>query len=152
MDRACSTVVMALALAARASAWGVGPRGALGLARSTQVGRHHVGRHGTSGMTTLMSGATAGDLVKVNWSVKMEGGEPLPAESQVFDQGEVSLVVGAGGYLPCLHSAVTELEPGASKVTHHPALKETTNPLLLPRPCHAQPHAHASSPDLHGQI
>ena len=77
MDRVCSTVVMALALAARASAWGVGPRGALGLARSTQVGRHHVGRHGTSGMTTLMSTAVAGDLVKVNWSVKMEGGEPL---------------------------------------------------------------------------
>lgn len=66
--------------------------------------------------TTLMSTATTGDLVKVNWSVKMEGGEPLPVESQVFDQGEVSLVVGAGGYLPCLHSAVTELASGASKV------------------------------------
>lgn len=30
----------------------------------------------------------------------------------MFDQGEISFVVGGGGYLPCLHKLATEVEVG----------------------------------------
>jgi hypothetical protein len=51
------------------------------------------------GRALYMSAAVEGDLVAVNWAVKTADGKALPEEAQVFDQGKVRLVVGAGGDL-----------------------------------------------------
>jgi len=43
------------------------------------------------------SAAATGDLVAVNFGVTTADGKVLPEDAQVFDQGRVRLVVGAGG-------------------------------------------------------
>ena len=50
-----------------------------------------------------MSAAATGDLVSVNWSCTTAEGQVLPEEAQVFDQGRVRLVLGAGGAIPVFH-------------------------------------------------
>jgi len=54
--------------------------------------------------------ATPGDYVKVRYSLADAATkEPLTGPEAVFDQGEVSLVVGAGGFIPGLHSRIPSL-------------------------------------------
>ena len=54
---------------------------------------------------------TVGSLVSVKYSLAdAETGEPLPESVDVFDQGEVRLVVGSGGFIPGLHSSVEKIE------------------------------------------
>ena len=69
------------------------------------------------GRTLYMSAAAAaGDLVAVNWAVKTADGKALPEEVQVFDQGKVRLVVGAGGdLLLCLCTAHVEVALSADQ-------------------------------------
>ena len=60
------------------------------------------------------SGPTAslvrvGSVVNVDFSLVAETGEALPSEADVFDQGNVRFVVGAGGYIEGLHSSVQKL-------------------------------------------
>ena len=57
-------------------------------------------RYAHLGKTLQMSAAAAGDLVSVNWSCTTAEGQALPEEAQVFDQGRVRLVLGAGGAIP----------------------------------------------------
>lgn len=65
-----------------------------------------------------MSGAaSAGDAVRVKWSAWVKGGPalertPLPTSADLFDQGNVRFVVDAGGFMPCLHRAVSLLNVG----------------------------------------
>lgn len=50
-----------------------------------------------------------GSYVSVKYSLACDGA-PLPeAVASTFDQGDVSLVVGGGGYLPCLHAKIPQL-------------------------------------------
>lgn len=58
-----------------------------------------------------------GDLVTVDWKITVDG-KPLPESTQVFDEGTVKFVVGEGGFLPCLHSAVQSLQVGERKTVH----------------------------------
>ena len=53
-----------------------------------------------------------GDLVAVKWGCTTADGKALPESAQVFDQGSVRLVVGEGGYLPCLHKRVAGMKEG----------------------------------------
>ena len=59
--------------------------------------------------------ADTGDLIRLKWSVTTADGKPLPEKNQVFDQGECRLVLGDGGFLPCLHSTVLGMKPGEKK-------------------------------------
>lgn len=60
--------------------------------------------------------AAPGDVVTVDWSVKQASGGALPESLQVFDQGTVRFVVGAGNLLPCLHAAVQKMDVGEKLV------------------------------------
>lgn len=59
-----------------------------------------------------MAAAAVGDLASVKWAVTLADGKPLPQQGQVFDQGDVRMVVGAGGFLPCLHKKVAGMSVG----------------------------------------
>lgn len=54
-----------------------------------------------------MATAVPGDAVRVTWRAVSEA--PVPA---TFDQGAVRLVVGGGGFLPCLHAACANVDVG----------------------------------------
>eukprot|EP00277_Geminigera_cryophila_P001474 CAMPEP_0179413146 /NCGR_PEP_ID=MMETSP0799-20121207/4919_1 /TAXON_ID=46947 /ORGANISM="Geminigera cryophila, Strain CCMP2564" /LENGTH=314 /DNA_ID=CAMNT_0021185551 /DNA_START=459 /DNA_END=1403 /DNA_ORIENTATION=+ len=56
--------------------------------------------------------ASPGDLAEVDWACTTADGKPLPADAQVFDQGRVRLVLGAGGFLPCLHANLAGMKQG----------------------------------------
>ena len=69
-------------------------------------------RHARRALTTMTAttqAAELGDGVRVRFSLTPESGEPIPSEADVFDQGEVKLKLGAGGFLPCLHDKILEL-------------------------------------------
>ena len=51
-----------------------------------------------------------GSLVSVSFTLASEGGDALPEDVAVFDQGDVRLVVGAGGFIPGLHKSIPLLE------------------------------------------
>ena len=61
---------------------------------------------------TMANAAAVGDLASVKWAVTLADGKPLPQQGQVFDQGDVRMVVGAGGFLPCLHKKVAGMSVG----------------------------------------
>lgn len=59
----------------------------------------------------VMGAASVGDYVQVRYSlVNQKTKTPLDGAEAVFDQGDVSLVVGAGGFIPGLHARLTEVE------------------------------------------
>ena len=60
----------------------------------------------------MATAAAVGDLASVKWAVTLADGKPLPQQGQVFDQGDVRMVVGAGGFLPCLHKKVAGMSVG----------------------------------------
>ena len=60
--------------------------------------------------TLHMGVATAGDYVKVRYSLKdAKTKEALSGSAAPFDQGDVSLVVDGGGFIPGLHARVPDL-------------------------------------------
>ena len=61
-------------------------------------------------MTTAV--VATGDLVAVKWGCTTADGNALPESARVFDQGSVRLVVGEGGYVPCLHKKVAGMKEG----------------------------------------
>lgn len=60
---------------------------------------------------------TPGDYVTVEWGLKLANGKPVPEELLRCDTGEVRFVVGAGGYIPALHSRVQLLDAVATEPT-----------------------------------
>ena len=76
-------------------------------------GAHILRRVATTRVTSGASASLAkpGSLCEISYSLSDAAtGEPLPAEVDMFDQGNVRLVVGAGGFLPALHEKVQLLE------------------------------------------
>jgi len=63
--------------------------------------------------------ASPGDLAEVNWACTTADGKPLPADAQVFDQGRVRLVLGAGDFLPCLHANLAGMKQVVLFDTYH---------------------------------
>jgi peptide-methionine (S)-S-oxide reductase len=83
---------------------------------------------------TMAAAATKGDLVEVNWLCTTDDGKDLPIEAQVFDQGRVRLVVGQGGFLPCLHSKVIGMNEGDKATFDIPPAEAfgESNPMMGP--------------------
>lgn len=80
--------------------------------------------------------ASRGDFVRVHYSLlDSESQQPLQGAEAVFDQGEVALVVGRGGFIPGLHSSITQLSQLGEKQTFTLAAEECfgeSNPQLGP--------------------
>lgn len=67
-------------------------------------------RAGARSLSARMGLASPGDFALVRYSlVDAETKAPLEGPEAVFDQGEVRLVVGGGGFIPGLHARVPEL-------------------------------------------
>ena len=60
-------------------------------------------------MSATTKAVELGDAVRVRFTLTPEGGDAIPSEADVFDQGEVKLKLGAGGFVPCLHDKILEL-------------------------------------------
>jgi peptide-methionine (S)-S-oxide reductase len=82
----------------------------------------------------MAAAAAPGDLITVNWGVTTADGEPLPQSAQVFDTGRVRLVVGAGGFLPCLHKKVQGMKEGEKDEVEIPPAEAfgESNPAMGP--------------------
>jgi len=76
-------------------------------------------RHFETMASNYRGAASPGDLAEVNWACTTADGKPLPADAQVFDQGRVRLVLGAGDFLPCLHANLAGMKQVVLFDTYH---------------------------------
>jgi len=76
-------------------------------------------RHFATMAANYRGAASPGDLAEVDWACTTADGKPLPADAQVFDQGRVRLVLGAGGFLPCLHANLAGMKQVVLFDTYH---------------------------------
>jgi len=76
-------------------------------------------RHFATMAANYKGAASPGDLAEVNWACTTADGKPLPADAQVFDQGRVRLVLGAGDFLPCLHANLAGMKQVVLFDTYH---------------------------------
>lgn len=103
----------------------------------------HCTQHNQNGRSSRAASAlqmvAKGDVATIELKVTLDDGAQFDS---TFDQGEVSFVVGDGGYLPAIHKALLTLQPGdktSFTIAPKNAFGEYNKDLVLTRPIEEAP-------------